>query len=128
MQKFLTISSFLFIVLLSSFAPVKGIDDVISSLKTGNATELAKYVDDNIEISLPDKTDTYSRSHAVMILQNFFNSNGVKGFDLKHKGENGPSQYCTGTLITRSGNYRTTVFMKHKGERQTLQEIRFENL
>ena len=128
MQKFLTISSFLFIVLLSSFAPVKGIDDVISSLKTGNATELAKYVDDNIEISLPDKTDTYSRSHAVMILQNFFNSNGVKGFDLKHKGENGPSQYCTGTLITRSGNYRTTVFMKTKNGRQLVKEIKFQSL
>ena len=128
MQKFLTISSFLFIVLLSSFAPVKGIDDVISSLKSGNATELAKYVDDNIEISLPDKTDTYSRSQAVMILQNFFNSNGVKGFDLKHKGENGPSQYCTGTLITRSGNYRTTVFMKTKNGRQLVKEIKFQSL
>ena len=128
MQKFLTISSFLFIVLLSYFAPIKGIDDVISSLKTGNATELAKYVDDNIEISLPDKTDTYSRSQAVMILQNFFNSNGVKGFDLKHKGENGPSQYCTGTLITRSGNYRTTVFMKTKNGRQLVKEIKFQSL
>lgn len=122
----LTCAALLFTI--SSFKPITGLDDVINSLRTGNATELAKYVDDNIEISLPDKSDSYSRAQAVMILQDFFTNNGVKGFTVLHQGDNGGSQFCVGTLQTRSGNYRTTVFMKTKNGKQLVKEIRFQSI
>jgi Domain of unknown function (DUF4783) len=48
-------------------------------------------------------------------------------FQVKHKGENSGSQYCIGTLATKNGSFRTTVFMKQKNDKQVLQEIRFEN-
>lgn len=105
---------------------MSGLDDVINSLRTGNATELAKYVDDNIEISLPDNSNSYSRAQAVVILQDFFSNNGVKNFVVTHKGDNKGSQFCIGTLQTKSGNYRTTVFMKTKNGRQLVKEIRFQ--
>lgn len=109
-------------------APVFGLEEVIGALRSGNAAELARFVDDNIEISLPDKSDSYSKTQAVMILQDFFNANGVKGFVVTHKGDNGGSQFCIGTLQTRSGNYRTTVFMKSKSGRQLVKEIRFQSV
>ncbi|HEU4633134.1 MAG TPA: DUF4783 domain-containing protein, partial [Flavisolibacter sp.] len=56
----------------SAFTNLSGLEDVIGAMRKGNATELAKYVDDNIEISLPDKSDSYSKAQAVMILQDFF--------------------------------------------------------
>ncbi|WP_121352545.1 DUF4783 domain-containing protein [Flavisolibacter nicotianae] len=105
-----------------------GIDDVINALRTGNASELAKYVDDNIEISLPSKSDSYSRSQAVVILQDFFSTNGVKNFDVKFKGENGGSQYCIGTLQTRSGNFRTTFLLANRNGKQLVKEIRFQSM
>jgi hypothetical protein len=111
---------------LSAVRPASGLDDVISALRAGNATELSRYVDDNIEISLPDKSDSYSKAQAVIILQTFFNNNGVRGFSVTHKGDNGGSQFCIGTLQTRSGNYRTTVFMKTKNSKQLVKEIRFQ--
>lgn len=82
MQKILLFASLSLIVLASSFKPISGLDDVIKSLRAGNAQELAKYVDDNIVISLPDKSDSYSRSQAVMVLKDFFTTNGVKGFEV----------------------------------------------
>ena len=60
-------------------------------------------------------------------LKDFFASNPVKSFDIIHKGENAGSQYCIGTLQTKNGTYRTTIFMKQKGDLQVLQELRFEN-
>ena len=110
----------------NSSKPVLGLDDVINALKTGNAQELSRYVDDNLEISLPDKSDNYSRSQAIMVLKDFFNNNGVTGFDVQFKGENGGGQYCIGTLKTRSGNYRTTVFMKTKDGKQLVKQIMFK--
>ena len=113
--------------ILSSFSFSTGIEDIVVALKGGNASEVARYFDNTVEITLPEKSNSYSRSQAEMILRDFFNNNPIKGFDVIHKGENAGSQYCIGTLFTKNASFRTTVFMKQKGDRQTLQEIRFEN-
>jgi hypothetical protein len=128
MKSIFTLAFAALVFTVSAFKPLSGLDDVIGALRKGNATELAKYVDDNIEISLPDKSDSYSKTQAVIILKDFFTNNGVKGFDVIHKGDNGGSQFCIGTLQTRSGNYRTTVFMKTKNGRQVVKEIRFQSI
>ena len=104
-----------------------GLDDVVKALKVGNATQVARYFDQVVEITMPDKRNSYSKSQAEMILKDFFKNNPIKSFDIIHKGENAGAEYCIGTLVTRNATYRTTVFMKHKGTKQTLQEIRFEN-
>jgi hypothetical protein len=115
------------ITLLSSFTIKVGIEDIINTMKTGNAAQMAKFFDNNVEISMPDKSNSYSKSQAEMVLKDFFASNPVKSFEVIHKGENAGSQYCIGTLQTKNGAYRTTIFMKQKGELQVLQELRFEN-
>jgi len=113
---------------LASFSlPGKGIEDIVSALKSGNATQVARYFDNTVEITLPEKSNSYSRSQAELILRDFFSNNSIKGFSVIHQGENSGSQYCIGTLVTKSASYRTTIYMKQKGEKQTLQEIRFEN-
>ncbi len=128
MKKIVTLICAALFFTLSSFKSAPGLDDVINALRSGNASELAKYVDDNIEISLPAKSDSYSRSQAIMILQDFFTSNGVKTFEVKHRGDNGGSQFCIGTLQTKSGSYRTTFFMTEKNGKQLVKEIRFQNM
>ena len=114
------------LLMASSFTGLTGLDDVIGALRKGDATEISKYVDDNIEIRLPDRSDSYSKAQAVLILRDFFINNGVKDFTVEHKGDKGGSQFCIGTLLTRSGNYRTIVFMKTKNGRQLVKEIRFK--
>jgi hypothetical protein len=126
MRKIIFLSTVVIAFLLSAFKPIAGLDDVINALKAGNAQELSKYIDDNVEISVPDKTENYSRAQAVMVLKDFFANNGVIGFDVQFKGENGGGQYCIGDLKTKSGVYRTTVFMKTKDNKQLIKEIRFK--
>ena len=76
---------------------------------------------------MPEKSNSYSKSQGELVLKDFFASNPVKGFEVIHKGENAGSQYCIGTLQTKNGTYRTTIFMKKKEDKQVLQELRFEN-
>ena len=113
--------------LLSSFTFFSSIDEVIAALKAGNATEIARFFDNTVEINTPDKSGSYSKSQAELVLKDFFSTNTVKGFTLDHKGENSGSQYCIGTLVTKNATYRTTVFMKLKGDKQVLQTITFEH-
>ena len=114
-------------VMLSSFVLILSIDEVVAALKNGDAGQIARYFDNTVEITMPDKSNNYSKNQAEIVLKDFFSTNGVKSFDVIHKGENSGSQYCIGTLVTKNGSFRTTVFMKQKADKQLLQEIRFEN-
>jgi hypothetical protein len=115
------------VVLFSSFTMKDGIDEVINALRSGNAVELAKNFDENVELSFPDKSDNFSKAQAQLIIKDFFANNGVKSFDLKHKGDSpGGGHFCIGTLQTNAGNFRTNVFMKIKNGKEVVKEIRFQ--
>jgi hypothetical protein len=113
-------------LVLSSFTGQSSIDDVISAMKSGNASTLAKYFDNYIDITLPDKSNNYSKSQGELILKDFFSTNDVKGFEVRHKGNNDNGEYCIGTLQTKNGSYRATVYMRLKGSKQVIQDIRIQ--
>lgn len=116
-------------LLLTSFEEQRGIDEVINALRSGSSAQLSAYFDDNVELTLPDKSDSYSKAQAQLIVKDFFGNNGVRGFDLKHKGD-APSggHFCIGTLQTNSGNFRTNVFMKKRNGKDVVKEIRFQSI
>lgn len=114
--------------LLTSFRSAISIDEVVNAMRSGNATAMAVYFDNTVEITLPEKGNSYSKSQAEMVLKDFFNNNPVKGFTVIHKGQNAGYQYCIGTLLTKNGSFRTTIQMKQKKDAQVLQEIRFESM
>jgi hypothetical protein len=114
-------------IVLSSFGQnSSSIDEVIGALRSGNANELSRYFDDNVEVTLPVKSDSYSKAQAQLILKDFFANNDVRGFELKHKGDSPGGHYCIGTLQTKSGNFRAHVFMKSKGDKELVKELRFQ--
>lgn len=124
------VTSFLIgsLVLFSSFDQQTGIDGVIGALRSGNASDLSRFFDDNIEITLPVKSDSYSKAQAQVIVRDFFANNGIKGFELKHKGDSPGGHYCIGTLLTKSGNFRAHVFMKSRGNKEVVKELRFTSI
>jgi hypothetical protein len=115
-------------VALTSFTALASLDDIINAIKAGNAAQIAKEFDNTVEISMPSKSNSYSKGQAEVILKDFFTTNTIKSFTVIHKGENNGSQYCIGTLATKNGSFRTTIYMKQKGDKQFVQEISFENL
>jgi len=109
--------------MLSSFIPV---DEVVNAIKKGNATELSRYFDNTIEITLSNKKRIYSKRQAELVLKDFFFSSTVIGFNIVHKGNNINAQFIIGILSTKKGEYRTTIYMKQKEKKHLLQELRFE--
>ena len=114
-------------LVLVSFRPLYTLDEITGAIRLGNAGELSRYLDSRVDISLPDKSDTYSKIQAEMIIRDFFSTNGVQNFLIKHRTSNGGgSEFCVGVLQTKNGDYRTTLFVKQKGDKQLLQELRFQ--
>ncbi len=133
MKNYLGLILFTFISLFSSFSNRPGtggmeLEDIAVAMKSGNAAQLSRYFDNRVDITLPDKTDNYSRAQAEMVIRDFFSNNSVRNFEIKYKGENSGSKYCIGTLLTKNGNYRTNLFMKQKNDKQVLQEIAFQSI
>ncbi len=113
-------------LILVSYRSFDNMDAVASAIRSGNVNQLSAFFDAQVDISLPDKSDTYSKSQAEMVIGDFFNTNVVQNFKITQQGESGGTFFCAGLLQTRSGNFRTTLFFKHKGDKHFLQEIRFQ--
>lgn len=107
-------------------ADAYNLEAVATAFRSGNVNKLSPYLDVRVDISLPDKSDSYSKSQAEMVISDFFSVHGVRNFKIFQQGENAGFLFCTGLLQTFSGNYRTTLFFKQKGSREFVQEIRFQ--
>ena len=115
-------------IILVSYRSFDNMDVVVTAIRSVNVTQLSPFFDVRVDITLPDKSDTYSRTQAEMVIGDFFNTNVVQNFKITQQGESGGTFYCAGILQTRSGNYRTTLFFRQKGDKHFLQEIRFQNV
>ena len=125
MKRILLLLSLPFIFLFAFSVPL-GIGEVASALKLGNVNAVAKHFDNKVDITIKGKSGSYTKVQATSVLQSFFNDNMVKGFTIKHQGDNGESEFCIGTLSTATGEFRTTFYLNKKADGQNLQEIRFE--
>jgi hypothetical protein len=132
MKSILGLAVFTFSLVLVSFrsrpTTTLTLDDIAYAMRAGNAGELSRYLDNRVDICLPEKSDSYSKIQAEMIIRDFFSTNVVQNFLVKQKGGSGATEYCVGVLQTRNGDYRTTLFIKQKGDRQLLQELRFQSV
>ena len=112
------------IILFSSFFYIS-LTNIINAMKSGNATEVAKYFDETVEITFADKSNSYSKQKAEQVIRDFFTKNSVNSFDVIHQSKNDDSQYCIGNLITKNGTFRTMIYVKQKNQKQVIQELRF---
>jgi Domain of unknown function (DUF4783) len=113
-------------LILISYRSFDNMDVVVTAIRSGNVTQLSPFFDSRVDISLPDKSDTYSKTQAEMVIGDFFSTTGVENFKISQEGESGGIFFCAGILQTHAGRYRTTLFFKHKGDKHFLQEIRFQ--
>ena len=115
-------------LILVSYKSFENMDAVVTAIRSGNVNQLSPFFDVRVDISLPYKTDTYSKEQAEMVIGDFFSNNEVQNFKITQQGESTGTFFCAGLLQTRAGNYRTTLYFKHKGDKNYLQEIRFQTV
>lgn len=85
---------------------------IISGFKTGNAKLIAQYFSANIDISLLDKENLYSKSQGEQVLNTFFTEHKPTNFSINHEGKSSNIKYYIGTLTAAKSKYRITVNTK----------------
>ena len=97
------------------------------AIKSGNATELSKYMNSTVELLLLQKEDFYKRNVAETILRDFFNEYHAKDFVIRHQGARNDAQYAIGNLDTEKGAFRVYFLLKKVGGELLIHQIRIES-
>jgi Domain of unknown function (DUF4783) len=101
--------------------------DVIRLLKSGNSAELSGYFIPNIDLTVLENDDIYSKEQASQILKKFFEAHKPKNFVIEHEGKSKlDDSYRIGKLTTEKGDYRVTFFLKKIGDKILIKQIRIE--
>lgn len=114
--------------ILSAFTVVAStaISDIINAFKQGNATEISKYLENYVDIKLPNKDEAknISKNQATQTLKDFYTSNSINGFELSSQRELGGTGYLTGKIKSDNKSFSITVMIKTKDNLSSIVSIR----
>lgn len=124
-------SSVLIVSLLISgmlFAAQSLFEQVGGAIRSGDAKSIARFFNTNVDLTIANQEEVYSKAQAEMVLKDFFSKNTPKNFTIIHQGVSKEgNKYAIGTLTTAQGsNFRTYFFVKESGGNSYIQELRFE--
>lgn len=134
MPKFKSYILFLLFNTIFSFcsfgSPSQDVDEVIQGLKssmdTRNAKSFSSFLDNTVDIIYSNTHSTYTRGHAIIILNDFYNKYHPKSFKVDFKGNSPQSdaQYIIGTAQTENGLFRVYLYIKTKNGKAVVQEMK----
>ncbi|MBM3419825.1 MAG: DUF4783 domain-containing protein [Bacteroidetes bacterium] len=99
---------------------------IAMAFKTGNATELVRYLNPTVELVLLNKEDFYRKPNAEAILKDFFASNPVKDFSIRHQGSKNDAYFAIGSLKTEKATFRVYLLLKKTAEGVLIHQIRID--
>lgn len=113
---------------LVSHSQVSEKQGITKAIQEGNAKVLGSYFTKTVDLTVKDVEDVYSKEQAEVILTRFFNENITETYAVKHEGKSKlDDYYYIGDLITTTGTYRLTFFLKKDGETFRVKQLRIES-
>lgn len=102
------------------------IQDIKETIKAGSSKELLKYLNQNVDVTIEGKVESYSKPQAEFVFRDFFKQYPPSDFNIIHQGSSkGGQPFAIGQY--KSGSEIFRVFMKIKvvNNQQLLHEISF---
>lgn len=109
---------------------LQNVDEVIQTLKTSmdkrDARNFSSFFDNTIDLTYSNTHSIYTRSHALVILNDFYNKNHPSSFKVDFKGvsPHSDAQYIIGTATTENGLFRVYLYIKNKDGKPVIQEMK----
>jgi hypothetical protein len=101
---------------------------VVQAMRTGNSKELAVHFIPNIDLTVKETADVYSKAQAEQIIRKFFNDNPPVDMVIEHTGVSKVGdKYYIGILRTNTGYFRVTFFLKKTDAVFQVKQLRIEN-
>lgn len=101
-------------------------DEIIFSLKSGNASNLAKHFSQNVELVVLDSENVYSKAHAQQVISDFFKKYPPQNFTIIHQGGKDDSSYAIGNLQVENDKFRVYFLIKSNNGASYIHQLRIE--
>ena len=126
-MKIAYLSAVILLLTMSSAVQLDPVDRVTELLGQGNVTEIAKLFAPEVEMTVMDQEDSYSKLQATAVLNKFFNAHKPKQIKLLHK-VNSNKKFLFGVAILSSvgGPYRIAYMLSETGSSMQIVEMRIE--
>ena len=122
--------SYLLLIIFNGISQNKNdLNEIATIIRSGNASQIAKFMDNSIEITIGESQKLYSKAQAEQVLERFFDKNNPKQFNLIHRSnvKEGKSKYGIGELYTTTNKkFRTYFYVVLKNEKYLIRELNFE--
>ena len=121
------------IIFLLLFTPVMitapfSLEKIANAISNGDAKTLASFFDEDIEMTVLDEINLYSKTEGQSAVKDFFTKNPPKKYTQVHQGasQGAGGQYCIGVLETTAQKYRVMIYLEKVGETFLIKELIFE--
>lgn len=126
MKKFYSLIIFLFFSIYFNLSAQVIPEEIITAFQKGNSSTLSQYLNSNVELTIDNIDNFYSKEQAELILKDFFSKNIVTSFNITHKGEKNEATFFIGNLYTNKGTFRVTAFIKNIKNQKLIHHLRIE--
>jgi hypothetical protein len=123
-----TIYGLLLVTALHAQSSQTPLEDIVNAFRSDRLTDIEKYYDNIVPITLNNNLSTYSKTQAELVLKDFFSRNNPTDFTIQNSGTpNNSSKYAIGECNTASGKYSFYILLKSKDNGNTflLQQVTF---
>lgn len=101
---------------------------IANAFITGDVNSIANYFPSNLDMTVIETEDVFSKAQAIQILDQFFKKNQPTSFSIKHQGASqNEDYYQVGNLKTSNGEYRVTYFIRKDGDEVLIKRLRIES-
>jgi hypothetical protein len=113
---------------LTSFCQTDDINkQITSALSTGNAGELANHFNTMIDLSIPGTEDSFGKTQATRILQDFFSKYPVKSYKANKQGSSTDgSQFSIGRMDAGNKIFRVYYLMKKSTDKYLIHQFQIQ--
>ncbi len=109
-----------------SYAQDAIFDPIRDVIKTGSAKEMAKHLNQNVEINIEGNVNTYSKAQAEFVFRDFFKKHPSTSFTIVHKGASkGGQQFAIGRYVSNNDSYNVLMLVKEINATYLIHEISF---
>ncbi len=103
-------------------------DGVLLSLKSGDAKSLARHFNSNVELTVLNHEDIYSKGQAEQLVRNFFYKYHPDKFTLIHQGTQEGRPYAIGNLQCGRNTFRVSFLLRKTGKDYLIHMLRIEKI
>lgn len=102
-------------------------NDIASAIRAGNASLLANWFAPTIELRVPEKNGSYSKTQAEMIMHDFFEKYPPDSFTITAEGTSAAySLYAIGVYVSGMKTFKTYYLIRSTDAGITLHILKFE--